>query len=181
MTFPTLFLIDVQQGFDEPVWGTRNNLHAETNIARLLAEWRRLSRPIIHIQHVSVTPNSPLRPHQYGVEFKPDAKPLEGELVFQKHVNSAFIGTDLESTLRRENVTELVIVGLTTDHCVSTTTRMAANLGFQVQVVADATATFERTSYDGKHYSAQDMHDSALTSLHGEFATIVQTQDLIRT
>ena len=177
----TLLLIDVQQGFDEPMWGTRNNLHAEANIARLLVEWRRLSRPIIHIQHVSVMPNSPLRPHQNGVEFKLEAQPLSGEPIFQKHVNSAFIGTDLESTLRRENVTELVIVGLTTDHCVSTTTRMAANLGFQVQVVADATATFERTSYDGKHYSAQDMHDSALTSLHGEFATIVQTQDLIRT
>jgi nicotinamidase-related amidase len=115
------------------------------------------------------------------VEFKPEALPHEGEPIFQKHVNSAFIGTELESTLRRNNVTDLVIVGLTTDHCVSTTTRMAGNLGFNVQVVADATATFERTSYDGKHYSAQDLHESALASLHGEFATIVQTQDLIRT
>jgi nicotinamidase-related amidase len=174
-----LVIIDVQQGFDHPVWGNRNNPHAEQTIARLLQIWRDRDRPIIHIQHVSVLPQSPLAPGQPGCEFKIEAKPLSHEPVFQKNVNSAFIGTSLESHLREQTIDTLVIVGLTTDHCVSTTTRMAANLGFKVFLVSDGTATFERTSYDQKHYTATEIHETALASLHNEFATVVNLDAII--
>ena len=105
--------------------------------------------------------------------------PMEGEHVEEKKVNSAFIGTGLEWYLRKNNFDTVVIAGLTTDHCVSTSTRMAGNLGFQTYVVADATATFDRTGNDGKHYSADDVHSCALASLHGEFATVLNTEDLL--
>jgi len=157
MSNKALLIIDVQKGFDDPTWGNRNNLHAESNIALLLLAWRNKHLPIIHIQHCSVEPDSPLRPNQTGNEFKDEALPMAGEKQFTKTVNSAFIGTKLEQYLRDKIIIDLVIVGLTTDHCVSTSTRMAGNLGFNVTLVSDATATFDRTGHDGVEYSAEDI------------------------
>ena len=170
-----LLLIDVQQGFDDPRWGERNNPEAERNLARLLAAWRQAGAPVIYVQHLSERHDSPLRPGQPGAELKAEVQPQPTEPLFQKRVNSAFIGTALETHLRQRGVRRLVIGGLTTDHCVSTTVRMAANLGFVVMVVADGTATFERYGHDGRHYSAEEVHRLALASLHGEFATVLDT------
>ena len=166
-------------GFDETFWGKRNNPNAEENIAKLLITWRETNRPVIHIQHLSLLPDSPLRSGYSGSEIKDIVKPQDGELLFQKNVNSAFIGTDLEEHLKKQNYTSLVIVGLTTPHCVSTTTRMAGNLGFQSFVVSDATAAFDVMNYDGKKYNAEEIHQISLATLHKEFATIVDTKTVL--
>jgi nicotinamidase-related amidase len=179
MRHTVLLVIDVQKGLDDSTWGKRNNPNAESNIALLLAKWRKDELPIIHIRHCSVNPNSPLRPELPGNEFKKEAQPLSGEKQFSKSVNSAFIGTGLEQYLREHNISSLVIVGLTTDHCVSTSTRMAANLGFDVTLVADATATFAREGYDGTLYSADDIHNINLASLNGEFCAVRSTAEVL--
>lgn len=175
-----LLIVDVQVGFDDPKWGQRNNPDAEENIHKLLQHWRESNRPIIHVQHLSTEPNSPLKPNQPGCEFKKVARPHQNELVIQKKVNSAFIGTELKKHLRDRTIDSLVIVGFTTNHCISTTARMAGNLGFKTFVVSDATATFDRKAPSGKLYSAAEIHDVSLASLDREFATIVATNKLIR-
>ncbi|MBC8191951.1 MAG: cysteine hydrolase [Candidatus Marinimicrobia bacterium] len=174
-----LLLIDVQKGFDSPLWGMRNNPGAESNIAALLAAWREHSASIIHVKHCSISPQSPLHPDQPGNAFKDEASPIPGEPEFTKTVNSAFIGTGLEDYLHEAGLDSLVIVGLTTDHCVSTSTRMAGNLGFDVTLVSDATATFERKDANGVHISAEDMHRVNLASLNGEFCSVMTTQQVI--
>jgi nicotinamidase-related amidase len=174
-----LILIDVQQAFDDPVLGQRNNPDAEKTIERLLALWRAEQRPIIHIHHHSCAPEQLFFPGKRGNLVKPEAAPLGAETVMTKSVNSAFIGTNLEAHLRAGGIDTVVLVGLTTDHCVSTTARMAGNLGFTTYVVQDACATFERRGFDGRRYSASQVHDTALASLHGEFATIVSSASLL--
>ncbi|NNK48476.1 MAG: cysteine hydrolase [Gemmatimonadetes bacterium] len=174
-----LLVIDVQKGFDAPGWGGRNNASAEDVVAQLLEAWRSAGWPVIHAQHVSLEPGSALGPGQAGVEIKPEAEPRAGEPVFQKSVNSAFIGTGLEDHLRSEGIESLVMAGLTTNHCVSTTARMAGNLGFRTFVVADATATFDRLGPDGTVYPADLVHAVSLASLHEEFAVVVPSADVL--
>jgi nicotinamidase-related amidase len=170
-----LLLIDLQKGFDAPAWGRRNNPRLEARVGELLGAWRGSRRPVIHVRHMSTDPRSPLRPGQRGNEFIEHLAPQPGERVIEKRVNSCFIGTSLERHLRRGGTQALVIVGLTTNHCVSTTARMAGNLGFRAWVVSDATATFDRTGPDGVRHRAEQIHSIALADLHGEFATVVDT------
>lgn len=172
---PALLVIDVQRGFDDPVWGPRNNPGAEANIARLLAAWRETGRPVLHVLHDSRLPASPLRPGTPGNAPKPEAEPWDGEAIYRKVVNAAFIGTALEADLRAAGRATLVIVGLTTNHCVSTTARMAGNLGFDAHVVSDATAAFDRVGLDGRVRPAAEVHASALSDLDGEFAGVADT------
>lgn len=174
-----LVVIDVQRGFDDPYWGERNNPYFEQNIARLIDAFRQHKWPVIHVRHMSTSPHSPLRPGQSGNAFKPEAMPEAGEKIIEKTVNSAFIGTELEAYLKEQGIGALVLCGLTTDHCVSTTTRMAGNLGFDTMLVSDATATFDRAGIDGHVFSADEIHQTALASLSGEFAWVMPLDQLL--
>ena len=179
-TNATLLVIDVQRGFLDPSWGPRNNPDAEANIARLVAAWRRDGRPVRHVHHSSRSPTGTFFRGTLGYDPKPEAAPAPGEPVHVKGVNSAFIGTSLEQDLHDAGVDTLVVVGLTTNHCVSTTVRMASNLGFTVYLVEDATATFDRLGLDGRTRPAQEVHAAALSDLSEEFAVIVNTDDVLR-
>ena len=174
-----LVVIDIQQGFDDPAWGPRNNPGAEANVAALIAAWRSAGAPVIHVHHDSPDASGRLRRGTPGNAAKPEAQPLDHELVYRKSVNSAFIGTSLESDLRALGIGTLVIVGLTTNHCISTTARMAGNLGFETFVAADATAAFARLNLDRTIRLAADVHQAALSDLQDEFAQIVDTRGLI--
>ncbi|WP_457309739.1 cysteine hydrolase family protein [Sphingomonas sp. UYAg733] len=172
-------MIDVQKGFDIETWGPRNNPGAEANIARLLAGWRRTGRPVRHVHHASLASDGAFRPDGPGHAPKPEAIPAPDEPIYLKHVNSAFIGTALERDLKDGGIGTLVIVGLTTNHCVSTSVRMAGNLGFETIVASDATAAFNSRLASGRMRTADEVHSNALGDLDGEFATVVQTADLL--
>ena len=175
-----LLVVDVQQGFDRFNASLhRTTPELEAHITRLLDAWRRTGRPVVFVQHRSCLPDSPLRPDQPGVEIKDEIRPRGDEPVIQKSVSSAFIGTTLEADLRARGYGTLVITGMQTNLCVSTTARMAGNLGFDTYVVSDATATFDNTGPDGRLFPAQLLHDVALADLHGEFATVLDTQSVL--
>jgi len=175
-----LVLVDVQKGFDDPAWGRRNNPQAERNMAKLLELWRATGRPVVHFQHHSTRADSPLNPASPGNAIKEIVRPASGEPVFSKEAHSCFIGTGLEDWLRERGHRTLVIVGLTTPHCVSTTARMAGDLGYRPYVVADATAAFETTGPDGKQHDAEEVHVLSLAALHEEFATVLGTEEILK-
>ena len=180
---PALMLIDIQKGFeyeDIEYWGgRRNNPEAEANARKLLDFWRQNNLPIFHIQHCSTNPNSKLAEGKIGNDFQEITKPIDGEQIIKKNVHSAFIGTNLKQQLDNSNIKKLIIVGLTTDQCVSTTVRMAGNYGYETFVVSDATAAFDKEGADGQKYSAEIIHETALATLNKEFATVIKTKELI--
>ncbi|KAL3485177.1 Isochorismatase-like protein [Aspergillus germanicus] len=220
-TQPTaLLLIDAQNGFNvDPNtpshWGTqRSNPHLEQNLSTLLRAFRTAktnkSTPggieIIHVYHSSTSLGSPLHPSaDNGRAIQPMdiVKPADDgtEPVMWKTVNSAFIGTELESYLRGKGIRQLVVAGITTDHCVSTSVRMAANLGVvdryldgqgpvvladgqqkhvvdvdkgRIVLVGDATATWAKGGFD-----AETVHKVTLASLDGEFADVINTREVV--
>ena len=176
-----LLMIDMQKGFDiEDHWGgNRNNPDAETKAKTILNKWREQQLPVFHIIHSSQDPNSKLHESHPGFEIKDFAKPIDDEPLIVKSVNSGFIGTDLEEQLRNQNIHKVVILGLTTNHCISTTTRMAGNLGFDTLLISDATATFDRVGINGELFPAELIHQTTLANLQDEFAQIIDTQKLL--
>ncbi|QEC78637.1 cysteine hydrolase family protein [Mucilaginibacter ginsenosidivorax] len=181
-TNPALILVDIQQGFDNiSYWGgQRNNPDAEVNARKLLDYWRANNLPLFHIQHCSVNPKSMLAEGNSGNAHKEIVKPLPGEAVIKKSVNSSFIGTNLQQQLDAAGIDTVVIVGLTTEHCVSTTARMAGNFGYHTIVVADATAAFAKTGIKGEHYDAETIHLTALAQINNEFATVLNTDEVLQ-
>ena len=184
-----LLLVDIQLGFNHPTyWGPRSNPAFEDNVARLLSTFRNApSKPyIIHVWHKSTNPKSPLCPPSEGTAFQPYAAPLPNEPVVPKNENSAFVGTNLETMLREHGITRLYICGLTTDQCVSTTVRMAANLHDcdikmngesrrgEVLLVGDATA-----AHNVGEFKAELVHKVHEATLGAEFCTVVTTQEVM--
>jgi nicotinamidase-related amidase len=173
-----LLVIDMQKGFDDPSWGRRNNPHAESRGLAVLEHWRRSGRQVVVVRHDSADPGSPLRPGPAGNGIKPGFEPRNGDWLISKAVNSAFIGTDLEPRLRAAGISGITLFGLTTDQCVSTTARMASNLGFETTLVEDACACFDQVAFDGRWVSAEALHRAHVTTLLTEFAKVATADAL---
>ena len=176
-----LIVVDVQRAFDQ--WEARgqrrNNPQAIERIGDLIGEFRRAKAALFHIRHRSANAESPFSPSDMGYQVKDEAREQDDEPVIVKEVNSAFIGTDLEQRLRTAGIHTIVICGVTTNHCVETTTRMAGNLGFDARLVSDATWTFDRVGPDGRLHRAEDIQAMTESNVSDEFAQVVLTRDVV--
>ena len=175
-----LLLVDIQKAFLEKDYPgiIRNNEDAEFICGKILKKWRTLNLPVIHVRHSSTNPESKLHKSKPGFEFNDYVIPLKTEMVLTKKVNSAFIGTDLEDILFKGNINTLVIVGMTTNHCISTTVRMSGNLGFNTYLISDSTACYNTKGLNGEIIDCNTIYNSALASLQEEFATVIDSKEL---
>jgi nicotinamidase-related amidase len=169
-----LIIVDLQQGFDDPCWGRRNNAACEANIARLVTRWRERGDPVIFVRHDSVEPGSPLAPGTPGNAFK---QQLTGEpdLLIVKHVHSAFHGEpDLEAWLREHRVQGVTVAGVQTNMCAETTARVASDLGFEMTFVLDATHSFDLPAVIAEQLTA-----ATAATLAADFGRVVSTNELL--
>lgn len=192
-----LLLVDIQKGFSHPShWGQgRSTPTFEETIASLLRGFRAAKAHVLHVCHHSLFESSPLHPSKDSAGFMPYAAPAAGEPVFPKTTNSPFIETRLAEELKQRGIKRLVVCGLMTAHCVSSTVRMAANLDVvehrygtpspkgewegRIVLVEDGTATFG-VEYGGKMYDGETVHAVHLASMRDEFCTIERADEVLR-
>jgi nicotinamidase-related amidase len=176
---PALVAIDMQQAFDLPGRPRRWNADLDRNGHALLAGWRARGLPIIHVRNDSVDPESWFHPDHPGNALRPGFEPRPGEALVSKSVNSAFIGADLDLCLRRLGADEVVVFGMRTDMCVSSTARSGANLGWPMIVVGDACDCCDLPDPFGEGIiRAEEVHRVHLATLAEEFARLVTTDDM---
>jgi nicotinamidase-related amidase len=180
MPQPTaLILIDMQRGMSPENTGPRNNPGAEDNMARLLAAWREAGRPVVHVRHMGRVPGGSFWPGSPNCEFQPRFEPLPAEHRLEKNVPDAFAHSGLERWLRLRDIDRLLVVGVSTNNSVEATVRSAFCLGFDVTLPGDACYAYDKADYQGVTRSAEHWHQASLSNLHGEYAKVRLTADIL--
>lgn len=175
-----LIIIDMQNGINRPTLGRRNNPDAERNIEALLLGWRATRRPIVHVRHISRSPESIFWPGQSGAEFQPCFVPMSHEHVVEKNVPDAFAATGLERWLRVRDIEQVVIVGVITNNSVEATARSAGGLGFEATVVSDGAFTFDQRDLTGRLWPAEDVHALSLANIAMDYASVRPTAEIVQ-
>lgn len=138
-----LIVIDMQRSFSAlPEWGQVSNPDIVTNVARLVATAREKGHQVVWVLHASPNSNDEFDPAHGLVRPLDGLNPAEGEHIVTKTSRNAFTTTNLAQHLTRAGITDLVICGIQTEQCCETTARVAADLGYHVTFVTEATATF---------------------------------------
>lgn len=179
-----LLVIDAQKGINDlqhwgGVNGRRNNPGAEGHIQTLLEAFRSSGLTVVFTAHDSRQAVSPLKLGTPGGEFLEGIVPRPGELVIRKDINSGFVGTGLELEFRRRSITRVVTAGYFTNFCVESSVRMAGNMGYDSYLLPEACATCNRVGFDGVDYDPEVVHNLAVASLNGEFATALSVDDAL--
>ncbi|WAC91531.1 isochorismatase family cysteine hydrolase [Mycobacterium sp. Aquia_213] len=106
----------------------------------------------------------------WGGELHPDFEPQPGDIVAQEHwCSSGFANTDLDLLLKKHGIHRLIVVGLIAHTCVEATVRFAAELGYDVTMVKDATAS----------YSDVEMHAALEVNIPNYARAIVTTDEAV--
>ena len=106
----------------------------------------------------------------WGGEFRAEFVPKPGEIVVQEHwCSSGFANTDLDLQLKKHGIHRLIIIGLIAHTCIEATVRYAAELGYDVTVVRDATAD----------YSDEMMHAALDINMPNYANAIISTDEIV--
>ena len=105
----------------------------------------------------------------WGGEIRSEFKPRAGDIVALEHwCSSGFANTDLDLQLKRHGIHKLIVIGVIAHTCVEATVRYAAELGYQVTMIKDATAD----------YSNEEMHAALDVNIPNYASAIVTSEEL---
>lgn len=174
MTKTALVLVDIQNDyFAEGRWPVAEMNRVVANAARLLDHSRHSKDRVIHIRHESLSDQAPFfRPGTHGAQIHADVAPADDEPVIVKRKPNSFRDTDLQDRLT--GISDVVICGAMSQMCIDATARAAADLGFDVTVIADACGAKEQ-EFDGQHVTAAQVHAAIMAPLAMSYGRVVTT------
>lgn len=174
-----LIVIDVQDSFLEtPYWQPQYFADFQSKMLKLITQCVTHNVPVVQILHASPTrKESPFNPAS-GLVRAMTFLPESFDVSFTKHVHNAFTDTQLDAWLRSQNIERLLISGIRTEQCCETTTRVASDLGYQVDFVMDATLTFDMQDHLDRTISAEEIKARTRLVLENRFARVVNVEQL---
>lgn len=173
-----LVLIDLQNEYLAGPVALPRAKAAIAQTEKLLAAARAAGAPVIHIAHKGKSGGMFDRDAERGA-IVPSLAPRDGETVVEKALPNAFAGTDLQARLTATGRKDVVIAGLMTHMCVSSTARAALDLGFRVTIDANACATRDLPDGRGGTIDADTLHEVALVELSDRFALIARNGETL--
>lgn len=175
-----LLLIDIQKEyFENGALELVNPIAASENAKKLLENFRRENKTVVHVQHISPDGAPFFISGTEGVEIHENVKPLNGEKVITKQFPNSFRDTDLLEYLKSKNITHLVIAGMMTHMCIDAGTRAAFDYGFECTVIADACATRD-LQIKGQNVKAADAQNAFLAALEFSYSKILTTTEYLQ-
>ena len=171
-----LLVIDIQDSFkkDPARWAERSNHAFETNVSELIARFREAGEPVIFVMHTDPDPGFRRDDPEFRLMAFLDRR--EDEPLIVKTTRNAFTSTDLEQRLKALDVRRVVVCGIQTEQCCETTTRVAADLGYDVDFVTEATLTFPIGTL-----STEAIIERTEAVLRGRFARIARVGEVFAT
>jgi nicotinamidase-related amidase len=175
-----LLVIDVQDSFKANAarWARRSNPAFEKNVAALVALYREAGLPVIFFLHTD--PDEGFATDSPYFKLMDFLEPQPGEPVLVKNTRNVFTSTTLAERLLESGVRRLVVTGISTEQCCETSTRVAADLGYAVDFVMEATRTFPIPNPDrpGEELGVDEIHERTEYVLKGRFARIATVSSL---
>jgi len=171
-----LMIIDIQNDyFDTGTMPLAGSDKASENARSILDRFRTDRQEIIHIQHIATKPTATFfLPNTKGAEICDIVRPIENEIIIEKHYPNSFRETELLPYLQNKNITDLIICGMMTHMCVDATVRAAKDFGFNIVVISDACATKDQEIH-GEIVKSEDVQKSFLAALNYFYATVKTT------
>ena len=177
-----LVVIDVQESFRRrPAWQVVSNPEIVSRVQRLVDAARAAGDLVVWVLHSEPGSGTVFDPERGLVRLVAELAPASGEPVLTKTSRNAFTTTNLAQILTERGIRDLVLCGIQTEQCCETTARLAADLGYDVDFVTDATATFpirHRDPADPRVLSTADIIERTEYALAGRFATIRTVKEL---
>ena len=176
-----LLVIDAQDSFKaSPRWKRRSNPRFEQNVAALIEAYRAARLPVVFFLHTDEDEAfSTTSPHFKLMDF---IKTKPNEQVLVKKTRNCFTSTSLQPLLFEKGVRRIVVTGIQTEQCCETTARVAADLGYAVDFVTEATMTFPIPNWDrpGEELGVDDITERTEYALRRRFARIATVSQLVK-
>jgi nicotinamidase-related amidase len=193
MSNRALLVIDVQESFRQrPIWAAISHPDIAADVSRLVEHARAAGDQVVWILHIEPGTGGVFDPELGHVRYLPGLEPLPGEPQIRKTSANAFTTTNLQQLLTERGIRELAICGIRTEQCCETTTRIAADLGYEVTFVVDATATnpiphwdapadrsVEELLADPLTLSADAIIERTVYALASRFASIATVDEVV--